>query len=207
MRPTRSLTLQWRRPKRLCTQPPPVRGIPVILGWCGAPIPAGRAHGGSSRWEEATLHLRSFQEPAIQQVTRQCDIGFIALLLILTSWADTGFLNGLVKGPPCSIGFAPPFSAAASGAHHPARWQGQCFLAVEDATNAFCTPPMRGAGFLSYITGQAHRLIPRCVITQSSGKQRVIDNGAVSRCQQAGTMQSTATSATHQLSHAPMVRR
>ena len=31
--------------------------------------------------------------------------------------------------------------------------------------------------FLAYTAGQEHRLIPRCVITQSSGKQRVIDNG------------------------------
>ena len=31
------------------------------------------------RWEGVTLHLRSFQEPAVRQVTRQRDIGFIAL--------------------------------------------------------------------------------------------------------------------------------
>ena len=30
--------------------------------------------------------------------------------------------------------------------------------------------------FLRHIGDQAHRLIPRCVITQSSGKQRAIDN-------------------------------
>ena len=37
--------------------------------------------------------------------------------------------------------------------------------------------PTRRTEILSYIIGQARRLIPRCVITQSSGKQRVIDNG------------------------------
>jgi hypothetical protein len=52
------------------------------------------------------------------------------------------------------------------------RWQ-----SLEDATTGFCTPPPRRTEFLSYIIGQARRLIPRCVITQSSGKQRVIDNG------------------------------
>ena len=48
---------------------------------------------------------------------------------------------------------------------------------MEDATKGFCTAPMRRAEFLAHIQGRAHRLIPRCVITQSSGKQRVIDNG------------------------------
>ena len=48
---------------------------------------------------------------------------------------------------------------------------------MEDAGNGFCTPPLRRAEFLRHIGDQAHRLIPRCVITQSSGKQRVIDNG------------------------------
>ena len=45
-----------------------------------------------------------------------------------------------------------------------------------DATQGFCTPPMDRARFLKQIQNQPHRLIPRCVITQSSGKQRVIDN-------------------------------
>ena len=48
---------------------------------------------------------------------------------------------------------------------------------MEDARNGFCTPPLQRAEFLRHIGDQAHRLIPRCVITQSSGKQRVIDNG------------------------------
>lgn len=49
---------------------------------------------------------------------------------------------------------------------------------LEDATNGFCIPPLWRSDFLSYVAGQAHRLIPRCVITQSSGKQRVIDKAA-----------------------------
>ena len=48
------------------------------------------------RWEGVTLHLRAFQEPVVHQVTKQRDIGFIALLMVLTSWADTGFPYGLV---------------------------------------------------------------------------------------------------------------
>ena len=52
--------------------------------------------------------MRSFPELAIQQVTKQRDIGFIAVLVILTSWADTGFPCGLVKGLPAA-GYVPPY--------------------------------------------------------------------------------------------------
>ena len=41
----------------------------------------------------------------------------------------------------------------------------------------FLYTPLRQAEFLRDIGGLAHRIILRCVITQSSGKQRVIDNG------------------------------
>ena len=37
------------------------------------------------------LKRRTFQEPAVHQVTKQRDIGFIALLMVLTSWANTCF--------------------------------------------------------------------------------------------------------------------
>ena len=52
---------------------------------------------------------------------------------------------------------------------------------MEDSKNGFFTPPLRRAEFLKLIGNKAHRLIPRCVITQSSGKQRVIDNGDTDR--------------------------
>ena len=60
------------------------------------------------RWEGVTLHLRSFQEPAVHQVTKHRDTGFIALLMILTSWADTSFPFGLVRGLP-AVGYAPHY--------------------------------------------------------------------------------------------------
>ena len=147
------------------------------------------------RWEGVTLHLRSFQEPAIQQVTRHRDVGFIALLLLLTSWADTSFPHGLIRGLP-AVGYAPPYGIFPQ---QPAEvismsdvldgWQehNQHILnqlragkddefllqqSMEDAANVFCTPPLRRADFLRFIGNKAHRLY-----TQSSGKQRVIDNG------------------------------
>ena len=45
-----------------------------------------------------------------------------------------------------------------------------------DADKSFCTPPLRRAELMELIKGAPHRLIPRCVITQGSGKQRIIAN-------------------------------
>ena len=59
------------------------------------------------RWQGVTATLRSRQEPAIQQVTKERDLGLTALLLLLTSWADTGYPFGLIRGLP-AVGYAPP---------------------------------------------------------------------------------------------------
>ena len=48
-----------------------------------------------------------------------------------------------------------------------------------DAEKGFCTPPLIRSQMLRLLGGRAYRLIPRCVITQASGKQRVIDDAAV----------------------------
>ena len=152
------------------------------------------------RWEGVTLHLRSFQETAVQQVTKHRDVGLLALLMVLTSWADTSFPFGLVCGLP-AVGYAPPYgifhqqpAEVISMADVLDGWQehNQHILnqlragkddefllqqSMEDADKGFCTAPLRRSEFLRLIGNRAHRLIPRCVITQSSGKQRVIDNG------------------------------
>ena len=49
------------------------------------------------RWQGVTTMLRSRQEPAIQQVTQERDLGLTALLILLTSWADTRYPFGLVR--------------------------------------------------------------------------------------------------------------
>ena len=49
------------------------------------------------RWQGVTTMLHSRQEPAIQQVTQERDLGLTALLILLTSWADTGYPFGLVR--------------------------------------------------------------------------------------------------------------
>jgi hypothetical protein len=178
------------------------------------------------RWEGVTLHLRSFQEPAVRQVTRQRDIGFIAVLMILTSCADTSFPYGLIRGLP-AVGYAPAYgifpqqpAEVISMADVLEGWQehnqhildqlkaskDDAFL-LQQSMEGFCTPPLQRAEFLKLIGNKAHRLIPRCVITQSSGKQRVIDNGDTGgqSVLSSDLVQSCAASAAHQPSDASMV--
>ena len=47
---------------------------------------------------------------------------------------------------------------------------------TKDYDSGFCTPPLRWAELSRHVKGKPFRLIPRCVITQASGKKRVIDN-------------------------------
>ena len=44
----------------------------------------------------------------MHQVTKQRDVSFLALLMILTSWADTGFPYRLAQELP-AVGYAPPY--------------------------------------------------------------------------------------------------
>ena len=49
---------------------------------------------------------------------------------------------------------------------------------TKDHKEGFCTPPMNLSQLKRYAKGDPYRLIPRCVITQASGKQRLIDDAA-----------------------------
>ena len=113
-----------------------------------------------------TTHLRSFQEPGVRAVTQQQGIGLIALLAIMTSWADTSLPYGLVKGLP-AVGYAPEYGIFPSQPATPLTmadvlegWQehnshilkslkpgkDDALLleqSAADATQGFCTPPTR----------------------------------------------------------------
>jgi len=151
------------------------------------------------RWAKVGRVLRHYQTAAIRQVTLQRDIGFLALLLLLSSWSDTGYPFGLIKGLP-AVGFAPHYGifplqeashlgiedVLAGWEHHNARildglkpGKDDAFLlsqSQQDASKGFCAEPLTRSELLRLIHAAPHRLIPRCVITQSSGKQRIIDN-------------------------------
>ena len=51
----------------------------------------------------------------------------------------------------------------------------------QDAEHGFCSQPMNKTALLSVLKGRRFRLIPRCVITQAYGKQRIIDDAARGR--------------------------
>lgn len=168
------------------------------------------------RWKPVTAILRTHQETSIRTVTQERDLGLTALLILLISWTDTGYPFGLIQGLP-AVGFAPAYGVfpcqpaerltlqdvLAGWQSHNQTILGQLrpgrddeFLLRQstiDAEKGFSTFPMRRAEFLREIKGRAHRLIPRCVITQSSGKQRVIDNadtgGQSERSQDANKLQ------------------
>ena len=154
------------------------------------------------RWACVTSHLRSKQPPAIQRATSQRDIGFTAVMILLANWGDITFPAGLCRGLP-AVGFAPPYgifpeqeSTCLTREDVLAGWQrhnasilarlkpgaNDEFLlqqSLKDAEKGFCSQPMTVSTFQKMVGAEPFRLIPRCVITQASGKQRVIDDAYV----------------------------
>ena len=132
------------------------------------------------RWHSVGEHLRSFQTPAVRTVAGARDLGLTALLVVLTSWADVTYPYGLIAGLP-AVGTAPPYGvfAAQQGRLKPGRRDDVLLEeTLQDAAQGFCTEPLTYTQLIRELRGQPFRLIPRCVIVQSSGKKRIIDNGA-----------------------------
>ena len=152
-----------------------------------------------NRWNGVTVHLRRFQMPA--RVTASRNIGLPGLLMVLLSWADFTYPHGLIKGLP-AVGFAPKYgvfpeqdarflslddvledadanNASILGGLRPGK--DDAFLleqSCKDAEHGFCSQPMNKTELLSVLKGRRFLLIPRCVITQANGKQRIIDDAA-----------------------------
>ncbi|CAE7784750.1 unnamed protein product, partial [Symbiodinium sp. KB8] len=144
-------------------------------------------------------HLRKFQAPPLRRVTAARDIGLVAILVVLLMWPDYALPFALVAGMP-AVGFAPCYGIFPQlevdkieyeevlgdwRAHNAQVLQSigpsrdDDFLLsqpTKDFESGFCTPPLPKESLLRRLKGRPYRLIPRCVITQSSGKQRIIDN-------------------------------
>ena len=112
--------------------------------------------------------------------------------------------HGLIAGLP-AVGYSPPCGVFPDQPAHHVRsceifdgWQkhnahilaqlkpgaDDVFLldqSVKDASLGFCSYPMSDQQLLARVGGEPFRLIPRKVITQSSGKQRVIDDAFVGK--------------------------
>ena len=144
-------------------------------------------------------HLRKFQAPPLRRVTAARDIGLVAILVVLLMWPDYALPFALLAGMP-AVGFAPCYGIFPQlevdkieyeevlgdwRAHNAKVLQSigpsrdDDFLlsqSTKDFESGFCTPPLSKESLLRRLKGRPYRLIPRCVITQSSGKQRIIDN-------------------------------
>ena len=124
---------------------------------------------------------------------------------MLSSWPDVTYPYGLIKGLP-AVGYAPCYgifpelkvdqisfdevmgdlqshnheisSSLRPGPDDEFLLQQSCV----DADKGFCTYPMTHSELRGALQGAPFRLIPRCVITQSSGKQRVIPDLPIDPC-------------------------
>ena len=153
-------------------------------------------------WKPVTDHLHALQTDAIRQVTKTRDLGLIGLLVLLCLWGDVTLAYGFTQGLPAvgysaHCGIFPPQPAEfitreevlgdwehhnASMLHRLKPGKGDEFLltqSLKDAEAGFCTQPLRRSELLRLVGDVPHRLIPRCVITQSSGKQCLIDDAFV----------------------------
>ena len=141
------------------------------------------------RWAPVSKHLVTFQSEAIRGVTSKRDLGLLGLFVVLMQWGDFalphGFIKGLPRGGLCpSLRSLPPVEAIAHSE----------VLAGWEEHNAATIAGVRSGSTDSFVLEQSTKdhkegfCTPRCVITQASGKQRLIDDGRairiVKRCQQ-----------------------
>ena len=148
-----------------------------------------------------TAHLCSFQPEQIRAATARRDLGFVAFLMVTCSWPDYTYPAGLILGLP-AVGCAFNYGVFPG---QPSRFISQeevldgweqrnhyilsalkpskddsfaLTQSLKDHEKGFCTPPMSYAELVRHTKGQPFRLIPRHVIAQASGKQRIIDDAA-----------------------------
>ena len=153
------------------------------------------------QWRSVTSFLRRKQKATVRQVTRDRDIGLIALLAVLIAWPDIHFSYGLITGFPavghCSWSGVFPGREVPSSEKHDifegAHANNKKLLAkmrpgidddtilsksMEDSEKGFASAPVRMEEFEKSAEGSNFRFIRRFVITQATGKKRIIDDAA-----------------------------
>jgi len=162
------------------------------------------------RWRSVTAKLREIQQEGIRQVTIARDIGLLTLLSIVMLWPDHTFGEHLVYGFPgvghCEwSGVFPrrevtpvergdPLKGAAEHnkdlllAMRPGKDDAVILeKSMMDADKGFATQPMSYDELVKHLQGEEFRLIRRFVITQATGKQRIIDDAAAGGQSEAST--------------------
>eukprot|EP00435_Cladocopium_sp_Y103_P033844 s1798_g8.t1 len=150
------------------------------------------------RLQGVTEYIRSMQQPELRAVNPDVHLSLIALLVAMIHWPDTGFCQALPGGFP-AVGFCPPCGIWDS---QPARFidlekvldngptDGNALLrqlqvrefevikeaGMKDQQNCWCSEEFGWRYLVENFP--KYRLIRRFVITQASGKKRVIDDAA-----------------------------
>ena len=140
-----------------------------------------------------THQLWSFQSEAVQRVTAKRDLGFSALLILLQSWADTsypfnwcavcqrlasrrimGFSLCVISQQDVLEGWLEHNRAILQTLQAGKDDDALLEQSEADAAAGFCIPPLTQQQLQAVLQQRPYRLIPRCIIVQSSGKKRIV---------------------------------
>ena len=153
------------------------------------------------KWRSVTGFLRRKQVEATWKVTRERDIGLIPLLALLLVWPDVHFGYHLIVGFPAVghnewCGVFPRREVSPSERHdifEDAEENNKKLLkkmrpgkdddvilekSMQDVDKGFAEEPMKLTDLQESLQGAKVRFIRRFVITQSTGKKRIIDDAA-----------------------------
>ena len=117
---------------------------------------------GSQHWDQRPIPAEPTTAQPLCEARKRWRNATLGSWAFSWCWGDVAMPLGFVQGLP----------AVGPGLHDD-------FLlsqSVADAEAGFCTPPLTWSQLLRETQGKPIRLIPRCVIQQFSGKQRIIDN-------------------------------
>ena len=152
----------------------------------------------SYRLQEISEYIRSMQVPVLRDVNPSVHFSLVALLIAIIHWPDTGFCQALFNGFP-AVGFCPPCGiwdtqpaqfvsledALAGGPRDAQDLLKQLRVSEletieeagrKDQANGWCSEEFGWDELQRRFP--SYRLIRRFVITQASGKKRVIDDAA-----------------------------
>ena len=151
------------------------------------------------RWRPVTARIRAAQCPTVAAVTKDRDLGLLALAVVLLAWPDTTLPLNLLYGLP-AVGFAPwcrvfgpqpvqpvdPESAFDDWQKHNENLRASVrpsphagFIlekSLEDVGAGWAKEPVNRQELEIKLRGRPYRLIQRHVVVQGNGKKRLIDD-------------------------------